>query len=398
MGKSVSQGQASSPYFPPGSLTDTSATRDFFGYDDPRGAGATMGTGDKWYRLGVGAPPPPPTLYPPFWGLAYGTNSVSIQHETDAGRPVGVRRIYSNADAASVTSTINFAASLAAGNRVPWASFPFPTTTANVKDGIGGADAWAQDIVTRMAAIGKPSMVTFNHEGNLVGKDPTLGLDYAQAHDRLYLACQGISNLVKIGPVTTGFEMVYRTNGPHHDDCWPGVVHEDFLGYDTYNYHLTAKGGSWWQLSDTYWTNPGRTPSNGQALGFQEFAESKGVPWAIGEFACSGGGAGYNRFLTGGSSDGQTGGHVDWISNGYNSAVTLGGCLALCWFDSPYNSTTNAASQWTPTDIVGSAAHLLTSQFNTVDGKTHIADHGNPSKYAEWIAILQNSTPWRAAW
>jgi hypothetical protein len=327
----------------------------------------------------------------PFYGLAFGANEAPSAYETSAGRPAGVQRLYANSgNTTDVTSAINLALASSTAHRVPWVSFPWPSGVDSTSAKTGAADTWAIDIVTRLGAAIGPVMLTFEHEGNLNTKDSTLGLDYALAHDHVYQACTGISANVKIGPIFTGYEVVYRTDTPHLAAMWPGTVHEDFLGVDAYNYYLTARGGSFWFIGTTYWSNPGIHAAEGP--GVAEFAASKGVKWAVGEYGISAGAAAYNRSTTGGNPTGTTGGDVTWLREAYQSAVDLGGCLALCYFDTGFNSTTNVASTYTPSGLVGQPAWPLS------DHSTWLADTGNPSKKEVFLDLLTSSIPWRAAW
>lgn len=325
-----------------------------------------------------------PAAVVPLWGIAYGSNTPPTPLETTAGRSVGVHRIYANSGGATdVTNTINAATAAITAGRIPWVSFPWPSGVTSATAKTGAADTWAMDIVTRLGSAGGPVLCTFNHEGNLSTKDSTLGLDYALAHDHVYQATTGISANVKIGPIVTGYEVVYNTSTPHLADMWPGTMHEDFLGLDAYNYYGTARSGGWWYIGPTYWTP------------IANFAASKGVDWAVGEFGLSATGAAYNRSITGGSADGMTGGQVSWIAEAWSTAKSLSAntapCLSVCWFDTYFNSTTNT-TVGSIGNQVGQPAWILDDQGG------HFADHGTPSKLDAWLAVLAESPTAWADW
>jgi len=320
----------------------------------------------------------------PFWGVAHGGNTMPTVIETPAGRPVGVHRTYY--EGTQVTQGISMARADVAAHRVPWISFKLPDTWANAKR--GSCDAWATDICSQLGALAGPVMLTWHHEPE---QDESPITDFVAMHDRLYQFSKPYAN-IKCGPILTAWDWLYgsvqapATWGQYQlDTVWPGAFNSgDFLGIDAYCSYLTAKGGKWLFLGDAYWRP------------IAAFAASKGVDWAVGEFGISAGAAAYNRSITGGNASGTSGGDITWLREAYSTATSLGGCLALSYFDSGLNSTTNAASAWTTAALVGHPAWPLESQ--TVGSTTYPADTGSPSKFDVFVDVLKQSPTWRAHW
>lgn len=360
-------------------LTDTSKPRDFIAPNDPdANSSIVLASGDKWYQAGPQfTPPPPPQQNLPFLGVAFGSNSTPTQLEAAAGRPVGVHRIYTkDSSTASRDSVISIAAADVAAHRVPWCSFtPLPDTWANAKN--GSLDSYWADICARLGALPGPVMVTPYHEPE--GDQSPLS-DYVAMCDRLYQFAKPYPNL-KYGPIMILYDELFGgSSWPTLSQLWPGQFNSgDFFGFDAYCYYLTARSGKWFYMGPTYWKPAA------------QFAASKGVKWAVGEFGISGAAAAYNRSITGGNSNGSSGGDVDWLREAYQSAVDLGGCLALSYFDTYINSTTNNSTTF-GADINGQPAWILENQ------STNSADDGTPSKFNVFADVLKQSAPWRATW
>lgn len=285
----------------------------------------------------------------PFLGAAFNTLSAAPV-ETPAGRPIGVHRTYWSAN--QVAASITQSASDVAAHRIPWVSYKLPDTWTNAKN--GSCDAWAKDICAKLGALSGPVMLTWHHEPE---GDDTPITDFVAMHTRLYQFSRPYTN-IKCGPILSAYDEFYgpsqapATYGSYAlSNLFPsGFKAGDFIGFDQYNVYGTSRNGKWWYFGPEYLTK------------IAAYAKSQGVDWAIGEYGISHDAATYNRSLTG---------DVDWLREAYTSATSLGGCLALCYFDSNLNSITD----W---------------RLET--------DTGSPSKLNVFVDILKHSPVWRANW
>lgn len=289
----------------------------------------------------------------PFLGAAFNTLTDCSPIETPAGRPIGAHRTYWDGD--EVSSAITQCASDITAGRVPWVSFKLPSSQTWTQAAAGSCDAWAQDLCAQLGALPGPVMLTFHHEPE--GDEQPLS-DFVLMHDRLYQFSKPYDNL-RCGPIMSSYNNIY---GPIQDPTtygdqalatlWPGAFNSgDFCGFDAYNVYGTSRNGQWWYYGPEYWTP------------ITAFVQAKGVQWAIGEFAISQGAADYDRT--------NHGGDLTMLREAYNTASSLGGCLALCYFDSNLNSIT----EW-----------RLES------------DTGSPSKLDVYVDLLQHSPSWRRNW
>lgn len=275
-------------------------------------------------------PDPPQTTGLPFFGAAVGGNSDPAPLETQAGRVLGVRRHYWN-DGQTASSLAMCAADVAAG-RVPWPSYKIGVSWAEAA--AGARDSWFAELCQDLNALGGPVMLTVHHEPE---GDGPIG-DWVAMQARLAPIAKPFPN-VKFGPIVTGWTVLYGNEQYRLDAMWPDGPSPDFgfFGYDAYNYWGRNSGDKWVEL-DVYH----------QALG--GWAQSHGLPWAVGEF---------------GMTDNAGDQDAEWIARAYDDAVTLGGCLALAYFDSNLNSPNNP--DW------------------------DLEDH--PAKLAAYVATLQRSIP-----
>jgi hypothetical protein len=305
------------------------------------------------------SPPPPPAGV--LWGAAVGGNSSPSVLEQPAGRPIGVHRTYWNAD--QVTAAVASAQADVTAGRVPWPSFKLPpvpagSTAANpwAYAATGGDDPWAKDLYARLAALNRPVMLTFHHEPE---GDYTPISDFVKMSEHLY-QLKPAGTQIKVGPILSMWDELFApTQDPANygqyafAKLFPNGFHAgDFLGGDAYLTYGTPKNGKWWFIGATYWKP------------WSDYAKSQGVGWAVGEFGISHDAAAYNRTIT-------TPPDVSWLREADTSAVNLGGCLALAYFDSNLNSV----SDW---------------RLET--------DPGTPSKLSVWVDILKHSPAAPTSW
>lgn len=283
----------------------------------------------------------------PLWGLAHGANSPATSYEATLGKPAGPLRAYFESNQA--TQGVAFANSNAAAGRNVWLSFKMPYSWARMAAGEG--DAWAQGIINGLAAVPAPVMLTWHHEPE--GDEADI-VPYLAAAAHLATLSAGVPNL-RVGPIFTAYDWLY---GPRDSQALYGQYTfntkipvwnlGDFAGFDVYCYYGTKRGGKFWEFGPTYFSK------------IATLAAGWGVPWAIGEF---------------GQSDDSYAvpAQQAQLPNAYQSAVDLGNCLALCYFDTGYNSTTNIS-----------------------DGKPAWPLSGG--KLAAWLAVAAASPPQRQVW
>lgn len=336
---------------------------------------------------GSGGPTTPPG---PFWGMAYTSNGIPTPIETAAGRPVGVRRTYwyDNQGSASIASA---AADVAAG-RVPWVSYALTGSTWQGVAG-GSLDSTWESIAAGLGALDGPVMVTVCHEPETKKNDSTnrLPVDFVSMQAHVYPIFQDYPN-IKFGPI------IITANYIDFPGAWgslasfyPGDFPGDFFGFDLYNRYGTASNGAWHPFPPYY-------------RKIAQFAASKGVDWACGEFGIGATGASYNRSITGGSPDGSSGGDITFLRDAYDSAISIGQeegstCLALSYFNSGLNSTSNITKNGidpTPSSLIGHPAWMLNTQV--INGTTYPSDGGSPSKLDVWLDVLADSPTWRSSW
>lgn len=256
-----------------------------------------------------------------YWGSSIGGNGDPARHESPTGKSLSVRRTFWgwNNNRTSMISTIK--ADLAA-NRLPMVSTKTPLW-ADVA--AGKHDAELDDLLKKVDATGGPVWLTFFHEpeddtltpkkNEKCSTDPnhapcsgtTQDWRNMQQHVRDRMTVLGTKNIALM-PILMSWTWDSRSGRAPSDYWVPGAW--DALGVD--HYHDTTVGTV---EGMTSWAN------------YVAFAESKGIPMAIGEWGTRG-------------TDAAAGQRVQSFWNW--SAANNKDLLAYSYFDSGLNSATGS--------------------------------------------------------
>jgi hypothetical protein len=216
-----------------------------------------------------------------------------------------------------VTKAITRAkANHAAGIRT-WMSFKVPHSWADMAAGKG--DTWAKDLLGKLDALGFETWVAFHHEPEGDGIMP----DWTKMQDRLSrLVPGGIDGRVKFWLIVTGWHQEAGTNAAYKwDAIYPKGAPIYGIAYDQPypQYGYVWKNG----VKTTEFANGARTEGAVYVGHIARRAAEYGVKAAIGEY-------------------GYSDEHFDldpaWLDRTLAAAVDKG-LLAVCYFDSPLNST-----------------------------------------------------------
>lgn len=241
-----------------------------------------------------------------FFGAAVGANADPAAAGLEANGPLGVRRTYYS------SGQIDYAVNTASGDlnagRLPWISFKFPHSWAEMAAGRG--DGWARDIATRLSALDGPVWIAFHHEpendGNIA--------DWTRAQRRLAPIVRSLAPNVAYTIVVTGWHQFYGPNEEYSlDAIWPGDGLVDIVGLDPYNGYGVVKNGS---------LNTKMTDLVVYYEKIAPWAEQHDTGWAISET---------------GLTDEAAALDPQWLSRAYDDMVERGGA-ALTYFDSELNS------------------------------------------------------------
>ena len=240
------------------------------------------------------------------WGCGGGNNSQrALEHETAAGRPMGVWRLFyqmsQTADAvAKCKEAIDH-------GRVPWLSMKPGTSWQNVANGT--IDAALQNLFNKLDALGGPVWFTMHHEpegggGTNAPDDPGGAPAWRamQTRIRQVLGAKGTTNIALL-PCLMGY--TWSTgSGRNPDDWWVPEIF-DAYGFDIYQ--STESGPA-----------PTRNASWTRAVAW---CQERDIPMAIGELG--------NR-----GNDTQA---SNELRETYESLLTVD-CVGCAYFDTALNS------------------------------------------------------------
>lgn len=190
-------------------------------------------------------------------------------------------------------------------------------------------------LINYLATIptGYPMMLTFNHEPEN-GDDDGNPAHFQAAGARFYDICHAHRPDIPVGPVYISYTFDKGIDSgpygdPHQWDYGPGK--HDFIGVDTYQTYLFPPAGS-----GTKWD----PAPHHRLVTARQYADSVGVPIAVGEFAC-----GSYRGTTGTDADNFQM-KLDYIRTSVEYVEAAGG-MAFCYF----NTETN--DDMSPNSLIG---------------------------------------------
>jgi hypothetical protein len=224
---------------------------------------------------------------------------------------LAIRRDYYRADQVDFAIS-RVEADLAAG-RLPWISFKLPLSWADMAAGKG--DAWADDLVDKLARVGGPVWLAFHHEPE---GDGTMA-DWTRMQQHLAPIVHARSDNIAYTIITTAWDNFFGPSQYAMNTIWPGDQYVDVLGYDVYNEYGAKATAKMLDLNAYF-----------SAMG--GFARAHHVDWAIGETAYTAAAAGVDP---------------SWLRTEYAAMLAQGG-KALTYFDSSLNSI----ADWTLDDAV----------------------------------------------
>src|SRR5664279_2969606 len=186
--------------------------------------------------------------------------------EQKAGAPLAIHRNYFTYGQVNNAIT-SVKADLAAG-RLPWISFTLPYTWADMAAGKG--DAWATDLVHKLATVGGPVWLAFHHEPE---GDGVLA-DWVRMQQHLAPIVHGLTNNVAYTVIFTGYDVLFGGAKYALNSLWPGDQYVDILGIDMYNDYMSGRNGSY--------SIPMLDPMKYYGI-LGPWAKAHHVQWAIGE-------------------------------------------------------------------------------------------------------------------
>jgi hypothetical protein len=197
-----------------------------------------------------------------FVGAAVGLNAAPGPFERQVGR-LGVRRSYFQAG--QVESAVRMARGDLKAGRVPWMSFKFPYSWAEMARGRG--DSWAAGLARRFSHLDGPVWLAFHHEPE---HDGDIRL-WTRAQERLAPIVRRNAPNVAYSIILMGYHQFYGEKQYHLGSLWPRTK-IDILGFDLYNHYGV----------------PGRSvaPANMRKLYFnrlQKWSQRTGVAWGVAE-------------------------------------------------------------------------------------------------------------------
>lgn len=233
-------------------------------------------------------------------GAAIGANDDPSELEGSLGSRLAIRRTYWQQH--QVDLALNAARSDVEGGRLPWISFKLGVTWQEAAE--GAADAWADDLRSRLAELPGPVWVAIHHEPENDG-DIT---QWQAIQSRLGPILREAPNL-GFTVILTGWNQVHGSPEFSLDRIWPDTK-VDVAAFDVYNRYGPREDGS---FSDD------RTDLRSEYFStFSSWARERGIAWAVGE--------------TGFTDQAAT---VDpgWLETTYRDLQDTGG-IALVYFDS----------------------------------------------------------------
>lgn len=233
---------------------------------------------------------------------AGGTQSVPAL-EAQTNIPLAIHRSYYNAD--QVDKALSVVNADEAAGRLPWISFKMPYSWADMAAGRG--DAWAINLVQRLAQVNGPVWLAFHHEpegdGNMT--------DWTAMQRHLAPLVHQYSDNISYTTILIAWDSFYGPSEYRINNVWPGDGLVDIAAWDVYNNFGTTRGNPKAMLDTASYFSQ-----------MQAFAQAHHVDWAIAE-------TGYTNAAA--QADPQ------WLTHEYNDLVAHGG-LALDYFDSSLNS------------------------------------------------------------
>ncbi|MDQ6850552.1 MAG: DNRLRE domain-containing protein [Actinomycetota bacterium] len=248
-----------------------------------------------------------------YFGAAVSGTASQPALESRTGHSLAIHRTYYAANQVDYAIR-SVKAELAAG-RLPWISFKLPYPWAAMAAGRG--DAWARDLVTKLASVGGPVWLAFHHEPEGDGNLP----DWVAMQRHLSTIVHALAPNVAYTVIFTGWYSLFGPTNYRLDKLWPGDRYVDILGMDIYNDYGSNRGG-----------NPSLPMLDPMkyfgVLG--PWARAHHVGWAVAE-------TGYTKAAA------LRNPH--WLALEYRDLVAQGG-LGLSYFDSSLNSV----ADWTLSD------------------------------------------------
>jgi hypothetical protein len=243
-------------------------------------------------------------------GATVGSNTDPHLLEAEIGRQLGIRRTFWRPD--QVDKAVSVAKTDLAAGRLPWISFKFPASWAEVA--AGHSDAWARDIATKLAVLKGPVWVAFHHEPEGDGDIAT----WVAAQQRLSPIVREHAPNVAYSIILTGYQQVFGDPEYSLYATWPGDGLVDIIGFDVYNSYGVVKDGvttnHQTDLTTTYFEK------------FNLFATRKNVRWGLAE-------TGYT--------DRAANDDPEWLGRTYDGLVANRG-VAFAYYD----TTLNSAATW----------------------------------------------------
>ena len=241
-------------------------------------------------------------------GAAYGGNADLAPWEKTLGKTLGVHRTYWGSS--SVASAVKSATADAAKKRVPWMSFKAPYSWKDMAAGKG--DAWAKDLATRMKSTGGPVWVAVHHEPENDGGDIQ---QWKAMQNRIGPIMRAAAPNLGFSVILMGYHEFHGAAKYSMANIWPKTT-VDIAGFDIYETY-GHKGSTTWKAFDENYFKP-----------LQAWSKTSGVKWGLAE-------TGYT--------DAAAAKKSTWMkSTVYDGMVARGG-VAMSYFNTNLNSTTNWA-------------------------------------------------------
>lgn len=265
---------------------------------------------------------PPPTTQM-YVGAAWSNSGAGSDVVTVVGNMF--HRTYENNIPTSFSSTRSGQQDYPNG-RGCWQSLRSPTTWLDF-----AAGNYDTTLINYLATIptNYPMMLTFNHEPEN-GDDDGNPAHFQAAGAHFYDICHAQRPDIPCGPIYIG-QTFSPSSGKNPADWDYGPGKRDFIGVDAYQRYLFPPAGApkTWDTAPAPW------------LGYvKTYAQSQGVPFAVGELAC-----GSYRGSSGTDADNFQM-KVDYISACVDFVESNGG-LAFCYFN------TNVNNDMSPNALLG---------------------------------------------
>jgi chitodextrinase len=194
------------------------------------------------------------------------SNNNFASHEAAAGKSVAIRRMFYQWGTSPATKLASDIKTNAAADRLTWGSFKTPpwAEVASGKD-----DAVLDQMLKTVDGAGKPTWLTFWHEpeGEVGDANAGSAADFVamQKHIRARMTALGTKNIA-FAPILTAFHVGGTSSGLIDPNTMYAANTWDFFGFDTYQ------------------TDASSTPYDARFKRVVDFAVSKNLPFAIGEW------------------------------------------------------------------------------------------------------------------